>query len=197
VRNFNVEREGNYLNNIVGAQNSSPHNRIVRISLYLSLVSFVMFPLYLLVRNDHSEIFIPFKYSVSLSPLIAEDLLFFGVDIISISLMILTNLFIYLCILSIRYIELKKKFSSYNLITKLFFIQWGLLGAFSSLDLISFFIFFEATLIPIFMIILQGGSRERKTRASYLIAIYTLFGSIFMLFNIIFLYNKYGTTNYL
>jgi NADH-ubiquinone oxidoreductase chain 4 len=47
------------------------------------------------------------------------------------------------------------------------------------------------------MIILQGGSRERKTRASYLIALYTLFGSVFMLFNIIYLYNKYGTTNYL
>jgi len=47
------------------------------------------------------------------------------------------------------------------------------------------------------MIILQGGSRERKTRASYLIALYTLFGSIFMLFNIIYLSNKYGTTNYL
>lgn len=47
------------------------------------------------------------------------------------------------------------------------------------------------------MIILQGGSRERRARASYLIAIYTLFGSIFMLFNILYLDNKYGTTNYL
>jgi len=47
------------------------------------------------------------------------------------------------------------------------------------------------------MIILQGGSRERKTRASYLIALYTLFGSVFMLFNIIYIFNKYGTTNYL
>jgi len=58
-------------------------------------------------------------------------------------------------------------------------------------------VFFEVTLIPIFTIILQGGSRERRTRASYLIALYTLFGSIFMLFNIIYLLNKYGTTNYL
>jgi NADH-ubiquinone oxidoreductase chain 4 len=62
---------------------------------------------------------------------------------------------------------------------------------------LGFFVFFEATLIPIFLIILQGGSRERRTRASYLIALYTLFGSVFMLFNIIYLFNKYGTTNYL
>jgi NADH:ubiquinone oxidoreductase subunit 4 (subunit M) len=47
------------------------------------------------------------------------------------------------------------------------------------------------------MIILQGGSRERRTRASYLIAIYTLFGSIFMLFNILYFLTKFGTTNYL
>jgi NADH:ubiquinone oxidoreductase subunit 4 (subunit M) len=72
-----------------------------------------------------------------------------------------------------------------------------LVCAFSALDLLGFFIFFEATLIPIFTIILQGGSRERKTRASYLIALYTLFGSIFMLFNILYLSNKYGTTNYI
>jgi len=47
------------------------------------------------------------------------------------------------------------------------------------------------------MIILQGGSRERRARASYLIAIYTLFGSIFMLFNILYFLAKIGTTNYL
>jgi len=113
------------------------------------------------------------------------------------SLIILTNLFIFLCILSINFIEIYGKFSLTTLILQLFFIQWGLNCAFSSLDLLSFYIFFEATLIPIFMIILQGGSRERRTRAGYLIALYTLFGSIFMLFNIIYLANKYGTTNYL
>jgi len=113
------------------------------------------------------------------------------------SLIVLTNLFIYLCILSLRFVEIRGKYTPSEFINKLFFIQWGLLGAFSSLDLLGFFVFFEATLLPIFMIILQGGSRERKTRAGYLIALYTLFGSVFMLFNIIYLLNKYGTTNYI
>jgi NADH:ubiquinone oxidoreductase subunit 4 (subunit M) len=65
-----------------------------------------------------------------------------------------------------------------------------------SFDLLSFFIFFETTLIPIFLIILLLGSRERRIRASYMISIYTLFGSIFMLFNIFYLISKMSTSNY-
>jgi NADH-ubiquinone oxidoreductase chain 4 len=63
-------------------------------------------------------------------------------------------------------------------------------------DLLAFFIFFETTLIPIFLIILLLGSRERRVRASYMISIYTLFGSIFMLFNIFYLISKTSTSNY-
>ena len=121
----------------------------------------------------------------------------FGVDFISMSLNVLTNLFIFLCILSLRQADIYGKYSFYEIITLLFFIQWGLLCAFSVLDLLGFFIFFEATLVPIFLIILRGGSRERKARASFLIALYTLLGSIFMLFNIIYILNKFGSTNYI
>lgn len=136
-------------------------------------------------------------FSIEVSPLTQNHWIYFGIDFISLSLIILTNLFIYLCILSLNVLEIKTKYSLTEILNKLFFIQWGLVCAFSSLDLISFFIFFEATLIPIFQIILQGGSRERKSRAGILIALYTLLGSIFMLFNIIYIFNKYGTTNYL
>ena len=121
----------------------------------------------------------------------------FGVDFISMSLIVLTNLFIYLCILSLRSTDIYGKYSLYEILILLFFIQWGLLCAFSVLDLLGFFIFFEATLVPIFLIILRGGSRERKARASFLIALYTLLGSIFMLFNIIYILNKFGSTNYI
>jgi|TARA_Y100001934_G_C12384945_1_gene794986 NADH-ubiquinone oxidoreductase chain 4 len=63
-------------------------------------------------------------------------------------------------------------------------------------DLLGFFIFFELTLIPIYLLILIYGSRERKIRASYLISLYTLFGSIFMFFNIFYCFAKFGTTNF-
>jgi proton-translocating NADH-quinone oxidoreductase chain M len=166
---------------------------------YALLFSTILFlsSLGLILSSKRFYMFFQSPTSMPLSPLIDHNWFIFGFDYISLSLIILTNLFIFLCILSIQFIEIRGKYTPTELITKLFFIQWGLNCAFSSLDLLAFFIFFEATLIPIFMIILQGGSRERRARASYLIAIYTLFGSIFMLFNILYFLAKIGTTNYL
>lgn len=166
------------------------------ISLWLSAFSFIA-SISLLLFLNKSGLHFQSLFQVTISPFRINGWFTFGVDYISMSLIVLTNLFIYLCILSLRFVEIRGKYIPSEFINKLFFIQWGLLGAFSSLDLLGFFVFFEATLLPIFMIILQGGSRERKTRAGYLIALYTLFGSVFMLFNIIYLLNKYGTTNYI
>jgi proton-translocating NADH-quinone oxidoreductase chain M len=168
----------------------------LNLGLYLSSFSFIL-ALILLWQMNSNNTFFQYIFDLEISPLTQDHKIYFGIDFISISLIILTNLFTYLCILSLNITEIKKKYTLTEILNKLFFIQWGLLCAFSSLDLISFFIFFEATLIPIFQIILQGGSRERKSRAGILIALYTLLGSIFMLFNIIYLFNKYGTTNYL
>jgi len=170
--------------------------KIYTIALFLSGISFILMLIFLNFLNK-TNTFFQINVHLKIAPLLPQSWLEFGIDFISMSLMILTNLFIYLCIFAIRFAEIRGKFLISELIHKLFFIQWGLLCAFSASDLLSFFIFFEATLIPIFMIILQGGSRERKTRAGYLIAIYTLFGSIFMLYNIFYLFNKYGTTNYI
>ncbi len=52
------------------------------------------------------------------------------------------------------------------------------------------------TLIPIYFLVLLWGSRERRIRASYRISIYTLLGSIFRFFNLLYLYSKTGTTDY-
>lgn len=85
---------------------------------------------------------------------------------------------------------------SWEMFIYLAFLQFAVTYAFSVLDILGFFIFFEMTLIPIYLLILIFGSRERKIRASYLISIYTLFGSVFMFFNIVYLLSKFGTTNY-
>ena len=115
-----------------------------------------------------------------------------GVDGISICFIILTNLFIFLCILSLT----PSTFKLNEALLYLFFLQWGVLGTFISLDLLSFFVFFERTLIPIYFLVLLWGSRERRIRASYLISIYTLLGSIFIFFNLLYLFSKTGTTDY-
>lgn len=76
-------------------------------------------------------------------------------------------------------------------------IELFLFLAFLATDLVSFFIFFESTLIPMFILIGSWGSRERKIKAAFYLFIYTLFGSIFLLFTIIVIYLEIGTTNFL
>lgn len=115
-----------------------------------------------------------------------------GVDGISLFFILLTNLFIFLCILSLS----PQTPRLHEALLYLFFLQWSVLATFLLLDLMGFFLFFERTLIPIYFLVLLWGSRERRTRASYLIAIYTLLGSIFMFFNLLYLYSKTGTTDY-
>lgn len=115
-----------------------------------------------------------------------------GVDGISIFFVLLTNLFIYLCILNLNI----NTYRLQEVLLHLLFLQWAVLGSFLFLDILGFFLFFEMTLIPIYFLVLVWGSRERRIRASYLISIYTLLGSVFMFFNLLYLYSKTGTTDY-
>jgi len=77
----------------------------------------------------------------------------------------------------------------------LLLIELLLLLVFSVLDLLLFYVFFEAILIPMFILIGIWGSRERKLRAVYLLLFYTLFGSVLMLLGILYLYTTVGTLN--
>ena len=150
----------------------------------------------------HSLIFV-FRYAFSYQTGFRETMIFniiptftislrMGIDGLSIFFVVLTNLFIFLCILSLSPATYKLN----EALLYLFFLQWGVLGTFLFLDLLGFFLFFERTLIPIYFLVLLWGSRERRVRASYLISIYTLFGSIFRFFNLLYLYSKTGTTDY-
>ena len=69
-----------------------------------------------------------------------------------------------------------------------------LLSTFLVVDLINFYIFFESTLIPLFLLVGMFGSTN-KVRASYYLFLYTLFGSLFMLLSILALGSIAGTTD--
>ena len=73
-----------------------------------------------------------------------------------------------------------------------FLILSGLMiGVFSALDGLLFYVFFEATLIPMYLIIgIWGG--PRKIYAAFKFFLYTLLGSLLMLVALIYLYNKSG-----
>lgn len=75
-------------------------------------------------------------------------------------------------------------------------IELLLIGVFTILDLVGFYILFEGILIPMFLIIGIWGSREEKIQASYYFFFYTFLGSVFMLLAIFSLYSHAGTTDY-
>ena len=114
----------------------------------------------------------------------------FGVDGISIFFFFLSSFLIFLCVLFVWEEKLLKEYLLILLILNLL-----LLLVFSVLDLFLFYIFFEAILIPMYLMIGTLGSRERKIRAAYLFFFYTLFGSLLMLIAIIYIYNIVGTLN--
>jgi NADH-quinone oxidoreductase subunit M len=78
-----------------------------------------------------------------------------------------------------------------------FFLEFILIGVFCSLDILLFYLLFEAVLIPMFFVVGVYGSRGRRVRASYLLFLYTLLSSIFMLVAILALYFWAGTTDFL
>jgi len=67
---------------------------------------------------------------------------------------------------------------------------------FVTIDLFYFFVLFESLLIPMFILIGGWGARTRKIKAAYYFFLYTLFGSLFMLFGMIYLYQVTGSLNY-
>lgn len=119
---------------------------------------------------------------------------FFGLDGISLFFIILTTLLIPICPLaSWDTIKILRK----EYLLCFIALEVILIGVFTVLDLLGFYILFEAVLIPMFLIIGVWGAREQKITASYYFFFYTLVGSVLMLLSIFYIYAVTGTTDYL
>ena len=116
-----------------------------------------------------------------------------GIDSISLFFILLTTLLIPICIL-ISWESVKHMTKEF--VISLLLLESLLIIVFLVLDLISFYIFFESTLIPMVLIIAVWGSRKEKIQATYYLFIYTLIGSVFMLLGIFYIYYEIGTTDY-
>jgi len=109
-----------------------------------------------------------------------------GIDGISLWLVILTTFIMPIAVLS-TYTAVEEKVKEYMIC--LLLLETGMLGAFISLDLFLFYIFWEVMLIPMyFMIGIWGG--KNKIYAAVKFFIYTMVGSLLMLVALIFLYFK-------
>jgi len=113
----------------------------------------------------------------------------FGVDGFSMPLIILTTFTTILVVLA-GWEVIKKKPSQYY---AAFLIMEGLMVAvFSALDAIFFYVFWEAMLVPMFILIGVWGG-ERRVYATIKFFIYTFIGSVFMLVALIYMYYKGGS----
>jgi NADH-quinone oxidoreductase subunit M len=111
-----------------------------------------------------------------------------GVDGIS-ALFVLLNSFITILVVIAGWSVIEKRVSQYY---ASFLIMSGMLnGVFSALDALLFYVFFEATLIPMFIIIGVWGGPNR-VYAAVKFFLYTLLGSLLMLVSMLYLYNKAG-----
>jgi proton-translocating NADH-quinone oxidoreductase chain M len=164
--------------------------KVLRVFSLLISSIIVLLSTFILTEFDRTSIFFQqcVQYKVEISSLTFSYS--FGLDGISIYFFFLSTLLTFLCIL---FLWNEKEFKQYVLI--LLIIELFLLIIFSVLDLLLFYIFFEAILVPMYLLIGVGGSRERKVRAVYLFFFYTLGSSLLMLIAILYIYNKTGTFN--
>src|SRR6266850_15351 len=107
-----------------------------------------------------------------------------GVDGISLWLVLLTTLLMPIAVLSSWTAVQKRQLTYYAL---MLLLESAMIGVFVSLDLLLFYLFFEASLVPMFFLIgIWGG--ERRIYAAVKFFIYTAVGSLLMLVGIIALY---------
>jgi len=114
-----------------------------------------------------------------------------GVDGISMLFVILSTFLMPFCVLA-SWFAVEKRIKEYMIAFLL--LETLMVGVFVSLDIVLFYVFFEAGLIPMFIIIGVWGGKDR-VYASYKFFLYTLLGSVLMLLAIMAMYWDAGSTD--
>ncbi|HEX5866645.1 MAG TPA: proton-conducting transporter membrane subunit, partial [Beijerinckiaceae bacterium] len=129
---------------------------------------------------------------VETHPWLAEAIRFkLGVDGFSMPFVLLTTVLMPFAILA-SWESIEHRVKEY--MVAFLVLETTMIGVFVALDLVLFYLFFEAGLIPMFLIIgIWGG--KRRVYASFKFFLYTLLGSVLMLLAIIAMYWDAGTTD--
>ena len=164
------------------------NNSAIYVSLFTSIATFFLslFIWYSLDQGSSDFQFIEEKSWIN-------DFIKFklGIDGISILFIVLTTFITPICIIScINSVKVRMK----EFLIAILILETFMIGVFCSLDLVIFYLFFEAGLIPMFLIIGVWGGPKRVYSA-FKFFLYTLLGSVLMLVAIIFIYWLTGTTD--
>lgn len=158
------------------------------ISLWTTLITFAV-SLILVSRFDPAQT--DFQFVEKASWLATGITYHMGVDGISLPLIILTTAIMPLCIIA-SWKSVTQRVGEYMM--AFLILETLMIGTFSALDLVLFYLFFEGGLIPMFLIIGVWGG-PRRVYASFKFFLYTFLGSVLMLLAIMALYWNAGTTD--
>ncbi|MBS7790553.1 NADH-quinone oxidoreductase subunit M [Roseococcus sp. SDR] len=158
-------------------------------ALWTSLITFGL-SLILWAQFDKTSVDFQFVEQLSWLPEFGVSYIM-GVDGISVLFILLSTLLTPICVLA-SWESVQNRVREY--MVAFLILETMMVGMFAALDFMLFYIFFEAVLIPMFLIIgIWGGAR--RVYASYKFFLYTLLGSVLMLLAIIALWYQAGTTN--
>jgi NADH-quinone oxidoreductase subunit M len=157
-------------------------------ALWGSLITFGL-SLYLWVRFDPAQA--GFQFVEADSWLSGLDVQYrMGVDGISLLLIVLTTLLTPIAVLSSWSISTRVR----EFMIAMLLLESMTVGMFAANDLVVFYIFFEAVLIPMYLMIgIWGGAKRIYAAVKFFL--FTLAGSLFMLLAVVYLWHNAGTTD--
>jgi len=159
-------------------------------ALVVSLLAFVL-SLHLPARFHRDQA--GFQYDQNYSWITTPNIHYhMGIDGISMWLVVLTTFLTPLCVL-ISWKSIQERVKEFFIL--LLVLETGLIGVFVSLDLFLFYFFWEATLIPMALLIGVYG-HGRRVYAAVKFFLYTMIASVFMLAAILWLYAKTGSFDF-
>ncbi len=175
------------------SQSKSPNKQIY--AMYVAVLSSIMTLIsttYLLIKFNSDTALYQFVEHYNWIPSIGLEF-HIGVDGISIFFVVLTAFLTLICIIASLF-TIKKYIKEFLFCFLL--IESFCIGAFSSINLLLFYLFFEVILIPMYIIIgIWGG--ENRVYAAVKFFLYTFFGSVFFLLSLIYIYTQTHSFNML
>ncbi|CAO1638494.1 unnamed protein product (mitochondrion) [Parajaminaea phylloscopi] len=171
---------------------SKRNSTMKQIALFTTIVNFLVI-IMLWSQFDSSQTEYQFQSEFNVFQQVNFCHFHLGLDGISLYFVLLTTFIIPICILS-NWDNIKHQLK-YFLIAFLV-LESLLIATFVVLDILLFYVFFESVLIPLFLIVGIWGGSVSRVRASFLLFLYTLFGSLFMLLAFLVIYFNVGSTDF-
>ncbi|KAA3519405.1 NADH-quinone oxidoreductase subunit M [Agrobacterium vitis] len=173
---------------LMNGDTTSGRRNVLNISLLTTVATFIV-SLFVWIGFDNAN---PGFQMVENHPWLGTGIAYhLGVDGISMLFVVLTAFLMPFCVLA-SWTSVQKRIKEYMI--AFLILEVMMIGVFVSLDIVLFYVFFEAGLIPMFIIIGVWGGKDR-VYASYKFFLYTLLGSVLMMLAIMAMYWDAGTTD--